>query len=433
MKLSQFTHLFKRQGLNLLYSSRNNSFLQLSDGLYAFLETLRNNNGITGVPPEFASDIAYLIDQSVVIETADVDIDYINTLKINHQQRKFATDHIGLTILPTLSCNLRCPYCFEHNKKSGLMTGDTEDNLIKFVSDHKNARTYSITWFGGEPLLGLDVIESLLGKFEKLSDIRRLSHTIVSNGTLFDERAYELFKKYPLDSIQITFDGIGMSHDKKRKFPDGRGSYDLILSKLGEIEKELPDTFVSVRFNVDNFNKDEYYTFRDEFRQRFGQRFSCYPALLRPNSECRTEQFFSIDDSVEFHKKLNNSGNKADFLPKIESKGCTATNLSSYVVGPEGELYLCWEHVGESEFIIGHIDNPEFTNPRLFNRFILDGDCFNDDDCLKCIFLPICSGGCPQKRLESPNSRKSQCTILKHNNSQVLEDFLFCYYQSTLK
>ena len=68
---------------------------------------------------------------------------------------------LRLIILPTEQCNYRCKYCYESFKK-GKMPQDIQESVIKYV--RKNIGRYSglrVSWFGGEPLLAMDVIEHI--------------------------------------------------------------------------------------------------------------------------------------------------------------------------------------------------------------------------------------------------------------------------------
>lgn len=138
--------------------------------------------------------------------------------------------------------------------------------------------------------------------------------------------------------------------------------------------------------------------------------------------------YFNIGDTVAFYKDHFRKNSPDSFFPSHKSKGCTATSISSYVIGPEGELYQCWEHVGKEEYIVGSITKG-LTNPGLVARYMLDGTAFADEKCHKCGLLPICSGGCPDRRIKAIGDGSGNlCDILSHGDNEVLGDFLFEYF-----
>lgn len=78
-------------------------------------------------------------------------------------QSSISNDALHLIILPTEACNFRCVYCYETFKYNRIKAGVIEGikNLISIrIPDLKYLH---ISWFGGEPLLTLDVIENISG------------------------------------------------------------------------------------------------------------------------------------------------------------------------------------------------------------------------------------------------------------------------------
>jgi len=79
----------------------------------------------------------------------------------SEQLRHFRSNYLNLIILPTEACNFRCTYCYEtfENKKMprSVVSG------IKSLIDRRGEELdeLEISWFGGEPLLALDVITEI--------------------------------------------------------------------------------------------------------------------------------------------------------------------------------------------------------------------------------------------------------------------------------
>lgn len=431
MNLSRYTYLFEREGTNLLYSSRSNNFYKIP-GDFADLLSRIDEVDEAALSEDEREAINALRDAKVIVDSAEEDDRYVEELHLAHLMSSMDRSHVGLTILPTIQCNLGCPYCFEGLKRSGMMDEATADAIVEFIGQHQLAKGYSISWFGGEPLLGIGIMKYLLDKLSGLDKLKRTSHSIVTNGTLLNDSAIDLFKQYPLDSIQITFDGLEDAHNSKRFFVSGKGgSYDLILSNLDRFVRECPDTNVSLRFNVDKSNSDDYRRFAEMIAKRYsGSKVSTYPALLRKTEGCSTYSYFTMADSVKFHKTLRNQNGVTNWYPSPQWKGCTATCASSYVIGPEGEIYRCWEHVGKEDKIIGNIKDEHYSNQKLYVDFLMHGHPFNDPRCRDCGLLPICNGGCPDRRLaaKDENDRVNLCDMLNHDNGRALEGFLYDYY-----
>ena len=145
------------------------------------------------------------------------------TYKYYYLSRIFDNKNISLSVATTMSCNLRCPYCFEEgNKSPEFMHDDVADAIVKYLVS-KKSHNINITWFGGEPLMNFKVIERISNSLKK-NDVRYAA-SIITNGTLFTRGMIEKLDEYSIKSVQITLDGKQSQHDKKRFFVNGKGTY----------------------------------------------------------------------------------------------------------------------------------------------------------------------------------------------------------------
>ena len=265
--LSKYALLFERDGKYLLYFSQVNSFYEVNSELYSFLLSLKDCPNVD-VQYNIDDTIKKLIDLQILV-TNETENDYIDSLQTLNAIQNFNSANINLTIAPTIQCNLRCPYCFEETKPLGFMSLETIDALQHFVSEHTYAKTYSITWFGGEPLLALPQMRTIIEKLQEIEDKSLQGHGIITNGTLLNDDAIKLFQNYPLGSIQITLDGNQEQHDSKRFHASGKGSFDIILRNVDNAIKALPDTMFSFRINVDNTNCHSYIEVANMLKDRY--------------------------------------------------------------------------------------------------------------------------------------------------------------------
>ena len=97
----------------------------------------------------------------ILDEAADVDERFL--VKTRLMQGRYDASTLSLTIAPTMACNFRCVYCFEQGHYGNhLMDETTQEHLMAFIKRHaKGIQSLFITWFGGEPLVGMSVIEKL--------------------------------------------------------------------------------------------------------------------------------------------------------------------------------------------------------------------------------------------------------------------------------
>ncbi|WP_446899648.1 radical SAM protein [Clostridium sp. LBM24168] len=186
----------------------------------------------------------------------DKDIDEYKRLKIAGDMQRYNTQNFGLTIAPTINCNMECPYCYEE-KSNKRMSEDVQNGLINYIEKniiHSNIKSFHTTWYGGEPLLEKDLILNLSRKFIKLTNDNgiRYSASIVTNGSLLDYNTAKMLKEECyINFAQITIDGLGNIHNNRRKLKNGQNSFNLITNNINNC-KELIN--IPIRVNVDRTN-----------------------------------------------------------------------------------------------------------------------------------------------------------------------------------
>lgn len=91
---------------------------------------------------------------------------------------------------------------------------------------------------------------------------------------------------------------------------------------------------------------------------------------------------------------------------------CGAISLNSFVIGPDGALYKCWNDIGYSERSIGNLEK----GIKLTNKFVewLSYDVVKDQECKDCSFFPVCYGGCAAYK-------NKICSSVKWNAEEMLE------------
>jgi len=139
------------------------------------------------------------------------------------------TEHT-FRVVVSADCNLRCSYCSTNCGRfdggAGRMSDETIAATIGFIAETGGfAGDVRLIPSGGEPLMHLDAIEALVsGLRARLSDGRRLSVTLTTNGTLLDEACAARIRSLGCEP-QFSIDGPAAVHDHHRVFADGRGSH----------------------------------------------------------------------------------------------------------------------------------------------------------------------------------------------------------------
>ena len=183
------------------------------------------------------------------------DIDERFLVKERMMHGRYDYTRMSLTIAPTMACNFRCVYCFEQGHYGErLMDEETQKNLMDFVKKHiAGVKSLYVTWFGGEPLIGMPVIEGLSRQLIELCEEKEITYSagIVTNGYLLTKENAERLKECQVGRVQITLDGPKEIHDVRRPLVNGNGTYDIIMKNIMDVKEVLP---ISLRINVDYDN-----------------------------------------------------------------------------------------------------------------------------------------------------------------------------------
>lgn len=351
-------------------------------------------------------------------------VDELFLIQSNIMLGRYNTTLLGLTIAPTMACNFRCPYCFESGFHThGCMSEDVMRKVVNLVEKKmKSIRSLHVSWFGGEPLLAMPVIEKLTDSFHKLCEENNVTYSasIVTNGYYYTKENAEKLKKYSVKSVQITIDGPQKIHDSRRFLADGSPTFAVIMQNLIESHGILP---VSLRINADMDNIDAV-NHVVEFVKANNLYNSVYlylaPVISHDNAvtydsdTCMSEEAFSLQNL----KFLQDNDLPAMYLyPRIVRNYCTADLFNSYVIDDKGNVTKCWEEIGNSRCFIGKLTSEGFEmtdTDSIFRK--LSFNPIYDAECRECKLLPVCAGGCPKLRGEG----RPQCHPLKG----CLEEYL---------
>lgn len=195
-----------------------------------------------------------------------------------------------------------------------------------------------------------------------------------------------------------------------------------------------------VRINIERNNIDDYCKVAQELKERWNdERLIVYPGFLRIDNETKTAyncNSLNRKEIADFILKLKDK-NVVDtpiYPQMFIDKSCSANQQCAYIVGPEGEVYKCWNDVGDSQKVVGNIYGNKITNKLLLSRYIVGSKWYNDLNCKKCFFLPICNGTCAWYVLRNKCEKGEYdlCTCMQKPPG-MLDKCLEYYYDSKIE
>jgi len=460
LKVSRYAHVFHYpDGLILAYNSLFGNLLKLEGQSGSDIAAV-----LEGHTPSLNSPYQDdLIEAGFLLES---DIDELNVVKEIWRKGRRKKGDVMLTILPTLSCNFRCPYCFERHTK-GLMLAAVQDALVNFASRYllPKSKELSIDWFGGEPLVGLSVMKSLTARLREACSAAGLPHptgSVTTNGYLLDPAMYQQLMDLGIRSAQITIDGPPEIHNRRRPMVGGQPTFDHIIRNI----QDVPEGFsLSIRINVDSGNVNHIFELIELLhREGILPRVTAYTGIVESFSEeCRSSDgmFLTSEQYAKFKVDLNRQCEAAGIpwssseSPRLVAYGyCIVDQPKGFVIQPDGKLLKCWAEAGNAtarpvaDLLQEDTWGPLFaklpknkcgsSSPRpepvptlqlvKINQVpgaspvritpvspLQSRDPFDDEECCECSLLPACMGGCPTIRENLRFQGVKRCPPLRYS------------------
>ncbi len=351
---------------------------------------------------------------------------------------------LSVTILPTMACNCRCFYCFEPGASqwaSRKMSAGTQEKIIRWIQQEVERRRIVkvvVTWYGGEPLLCLDIILSMQQAITDICSGKKIPYisNMVSNGILLTKEVADQLLAVGIDRVQITLDGIGETHNARRrhlKHPEA--NFATLIDNIRQTDERLR---ITIRLNVDAGNIHSVY---DTVRYLETERIWPYQKnitaiylgyldngigsgkinVLERKDFLSFQEQFRIWMVHEYNRLQSGQSAKLKFeYPKTfrpESCGYT-TNPHAWVIDAQGKCYRCWEAVGDESLAIETIENLLEQEQQISCWTVSPSDR-ESWECFDCQYLPICGTKCPFPFIISIN-RGRACVDWKLNLEEKL-------------
>ena len=336
------------------------------------------------------------------------DLNEIPDYVASFNARQKSEEHVNLIILPTEECNFRCVYCYESFLKPE-MNEATQTALKKYITKTMElVQGFAIEWFGGEPLLGMNVIRNISNHAVKIAKQNEVSFSaaITTNGYLLTPEVFEeAINHWQISRYQITIDGPREFHNQRRSLLSGESTYDQIISNIQYMaQSDNPNLLYVVRMNVDRDNLKTVAEFAhivkdivgDDRRARFYVRPTWGESKfeLLTNFEQRSLRRQIVDVCAELGLYLYDR----DLILNPKLGMCYAADPRSLVIGPDGSVYKCTSALELQENLVGSLttDGTIQIDQKKFGLWV-ESSIEKYPQCRRCAVLPVCNSGyCPK-------------------------------------
>lgn len=345
----------------------------------------------------------------------------------NYKSKKSVRATLEYKVNVSHKCNLACKYCYaDYNEENILMSNDVANNCVEYIVSNSSNSNILVSFFGGEPLLNVEVIETICEKISKHQNNNKNKYyfAVITNLTILNKRILDLFKKYSF-SVRVSIDGPKEIHDKLRAFHNGKGSFEIVSKNLSKLIKEIGIENVGYEATYTNVHEESKCS-RKELRKYLESNYGflqsmvvdvLHPKKYRPNSKYDTglfeKDFKLIDDGLKFFL--------TKYIKKEKMYYVCGMGKSYFVISANGDIYPCQKFVN-SEFNIGNVSKP--TNIKKYIDQVNLLEKSKNSRCTSCWAKDLCSD-CPAFLMETKGNiiyDDKRCGILKDSLEKHIID-----------
>lgn len=300
-------------------------------------------------------------------------------------------------LMLTEQCPNRCEYCYikgRANPKSMTM-----EQIDEIIAEEKPDR---IIFFGGEPLVRLDLLKETVKKY-----YGKIKFQVVTSTSINFKEFLEFNKKYPLNEVQLSWDGFS---DKNRVNVAGNSISKLVWDNI------LYAADSGLRFDikcvVGNENIDLFPTIHETFMELNKKYPKVHGEFVIAHRKVYTEKY--LKKFAKYYKKTLT----LDYMywEHLNRIGAILNNDSNYASCDAGK-YVVYTPYGKKCYCTAL--SQEETE---FDQEILQRPCLAED-CKNCKYNCICDGGCRYERwLEFGNAWRYKHTQAACQMAKIIYD-----------
>jgi uncharacterized protein len=331
---------------------------------------------------------------------------------------------IRLVIANTGACNLACRYCYNKFPRSGdsaagaqALTKEQLTRALAILESRSGAeRELELLFIGGEPFMRFDLMRHAAEQARELRERtgKRVRLFVITNGTLLSRELFDYCTEHNIH-IKLSIDGDKTIHDRNRRFPNGKGSYETIFGILPDYFATYGHPCKAVTATVDSFSDDllpilEHCVALGFNQVELTELYGCGEPGIRPVGEKkqginptaaeRTRCARNFGALSKFLFLMIRSRRFLHLVPLQEPLMLLhrhrrkpfpcRTGVNSVALYGDGNFYPCHHFYGARTFAMGNLD--EGLNKRAFSSFrrhIIDRE-----SCAGCWAHFLCGGEC---------------------------------------
>ena len=341
--------LFQNNGNCYLQDVTNNFLLflpgELSKQIQKYLDNsaTKNENNPAYYEKKAKFLIEKLADQRTVIEnfSSRLSPEMIESTLANTRQ---------ITFELTERCNLKCEYCAYGEiygdyspRKNKDLPYEYVSSLLEYLSEYWASVKYSsinksiaIGFYGGEPLLKMDLIQQIINRLkEKSTNSIHFNYNMTTNGVLLDKYMDLLVENDVQLLISLDGDKYNNSY---RVTKSGKNPFHKIVSNIMLLKESFPVYFEErVMFASVLHNRNSYSEINKFFREKFDKSVRISEVNPLGVKTEKKKQFYAM------YQNARESLNKAEDYENLKEE--------LFINGPEANMLMYYLHAYSGNYI----------------------------------------------------------------------------------
>lgn len=311
----------------------------------------------------------------------------------------------------TVSCNLRCVYCFKEKWNEHMPDQIAFDALIWLLHASGPVKDVHVNFMGGEPLVRFQLIKKIVpfGRRRAWQMGKNMTFGATVNGTLVTDEVVDFWRQWGM-GFHTSIDGVPEIQNRNRPTASGGNSSEYIEKAIPKILAYAPYTTArstvvpdGVGMLVKNFH---YFRFLGYWKIAFvAGEISKWNNKTLSVLEEQCEQLGDL--FIEELRKGNLLELKgleegvSGIVKKERAKYSCGAGRGMALIDIHGNIWPChrWNKTSEGNWKIGNIYESFDSSVRAQ----LDSSNQTEkvkNDCSNCNAQYFCFGGCPAENLE---------------------------------
>lgn len=298
----------------------------------------------------------------------------------------------------TYKCPLACKYCYI-NPELEDMTFEEVDYIMGELSKDKTNYSRTITFFGGEPCLKIDIMEKIIPKYADLivpgENEPRFRFGVITGFSINQERLLKLYDQHPFE-IVISYDNPA----NNQRITHGEEPFDAWAKfKTFDVKKYTDRVFLQKTLHGREVSLSDDIKELWNIYKTYGVKF-CWAHNKTPFDDFDYDKFFAEYRKVIVFLIDEILKSSTEYIPKIFTTEWLRANhhyesncggcglMTELFISHNSRIYPC---------SISNSINPFFElSDEDVSEDISDAEnmYLDNDICSKCLVNYFCNGGC---------------------------------------